>query len=694
MRKRLWAAALVTALAFTSSVALPYEEAQVVSAAAQKNNKNSEVEDTSTDGRTTAGGFSFSVLGNEATITGYNGPLKELTIPTKITVTLPNSTTGGSTGTGGNTTQRPADTNSTSYDVTAIGSNAFSGNLGITTVTMAGGTNEAGKAYGIRTIGERAFFACHDLAKVSIAATTTSIGDYAFTDCVALNSITVAEGNQRFKVIDNALYYYTTGAGTGLYSLVQYPLANAAKEYKVPDAVSVTLTDISKGAFWGAPNLETITLPATVRSIGDNAFMECKRLISVSMPVGITSIGAEAFKGDTALADVTVPTGVTTIATGTFQGCEALKNVNLPDDLKIISNRAFQGCKSLTDFVVPGNVTTIGDQAFAQCEMLHQITIPMRTTSIGSGVFADTKVTVLCHNGSQAAIYAGNNGLTAERTYTVTFYTNSSYSNVISSQEIVEGKDAVPPQVEERPGYRLSWSGVYTAIKQDTRVYQVWSKLFDVTFRDEFNDRTEVVQVDEGGVVVPPAWAMDGYALSWDVDLTDTVTTDFTTHAIWRNLETGKVIGPNASKPQAKGTELTRGNNIYKISSANAENPTVKFTGLVNADVTRVTIPETVSFGGVQYKVTLISANALNGNQSVNTVVINKNIEKICAKAFYNCKKLKKIKLKNKTINRINNRAFTGIHSKAKFYTYNSQLAKYRTLLRSAGVKKPSVKRL
>lgn len=262
-------------------------------------------------------------------------------------------------------------------------------------------------------------------------------------------------------MLDNALYYYTTKAGTGEYTLIQYPLANTAAEYKLPNALNGTLTDIGKGAFWGSPFLEKIELPYTVRTIGDHAFTECKKLKTVSMPVGVTALGTEAFKGDSALTDVTVPQGVTTLNAGTFQGCEALKNVVLPKDLKIIGNRAFLGCKSLTDFIVPANVTTIGDQAFAQCELLHQITIPMRTTSIGSNVFTGTNVTVLCHNGSQAAIYAGNNGLTAERTYTVAFYTNSSYTNIISSQEVVEGKDAVPPKVEERPGYRLPERQLY-----------------------------------------------------------------------------------------------------------------------------------------------------------------------------------------------------------------------------------------
>lgn len=693
MNKRIWVAALAAAVTLTSAVKIPYEEALAVMAAQQNAGSGSEVEDTSTDGRTTAGGFTFRVTGKEATITGYGGSMKELAIPTKITVTQTNTTGSGST-TGGNTGGSASNTTTTEYDVVAIADNAFSGNLGIEKLTMAGGTDKDGKVFGIRTIGERAFFACHDLNTVEIASTTTSIGKYAFSDCVALNSMKVGDGNQRYKVIDNALYYYTATPGTGEYTLVQYPLANSAADYKVPDAVSSTLTEIADGAFWGAPTLETITIPESVKKIGDGAFAESKKLKTIVLPVGLTSLGTEAFKGDSSLAEITIPAGVTTINPGTFQGCESLSKVNMTNDLKIIGNRAFLGCKSLTDFVVPGNVTTLGDQAFANCEALHEITVPMRTTSIGSGVFTGTKVTVLCHNGSQAAVYAAANGLTAERTYTVSFYTNSTYANLISSQEIVEGKDAVPPNVEGRDGYRMSWSGTYTAIKQDTRVYQIWTKQFNVNFVDSFNERSEVVQVDEGGIVVPPAWTMNGYTLSWDADLTDYVTTDLTVHAIWRNNSNGTTIGANAAKPAAKGTDIQKGNNLYKVSSTNPGNPTVKFVGLANANVSSVNIPETISSGGVSYRVTLISSNALNGNKSITSVVLNKNMKSISAKAFYNCPKLKKVKLKSKNIIKMNNKAFGKIHSKAKFYTYNSQIDRYRAMLKNAGVKKPTVKKL
>lgn len=699
MRKRLWAVMLAAAVALVSAAPVPYEGIQTVAAAANNANaKGKEVEDTSTDGRTTAKGYMFRIAGGEATITGYAGTEKELSIPTKITVTTADSSgtgTGGSASAGGSTgSSGSAEKTGTEYNVTAIAENAFSDKVGIQSVTMSGGTTEDGKIYGIKTIGDRAFFACHDLAKLTIAPTTVSIGKYAFTDCVALDSIEVSEGNQKYKVIDKALYYYTAGTGTGAYTLVQYPLASKDAAYKVPDSIATTLTEIGEGAFWGAPNLETITLPATVKTIGENAFSECKKLKSVLLPEGLTSIGAEAFKGDTALTEITIPAGVAVINSATFQNCEALQKVNLTDKLTTIGIRAFQGCKSMTEFEVPAGVTTIGDQAFAQCESLREIKIPMKTTSIGSGVFNGTTVTVQTHNGSQAATYAKNNGLSVERTYTVGFYSNSTYTSLICAQEIPEGRDAVPPSVDGRNGYEMTWSGSYTSVKQDIRVYPVWDKMFDVTFVDGYNQKTVVVKVAEGKYATPPSWSMSGYTLSWDTDLDLAVYSNTTINAVWKDNVTGKVIAASAVGPAKKGTDLTKGNNRYKVNSSTTGKPSVKFVGLVNANVSSVNIPETVVISGATYQVTAISANAVNGNKSITTLTINKNVASISAKAFYNCKKLKKIKLKTKVIANINNKAFANINAKAKFYTYYSQMSRYKAMLKNAGVKKPTVKRL
>ncbi len=762
MNKKLWAVMLAAAVMIKSVVPISYLDVSTATAATKKPSTSTSTttkvgEEVSTDGKTTASGFTYRVVGTEAVITGYGGTAKDITIPTKILykrTVAATTPTGATSPTGATkTTATKATTPKTTkpktstpktttpkattptvaskpqnvspaairqvaaiqavkaskatkpttasvptitveYPVTSIEGDAFNGQLSLKSVTMLGGIDSNGKTYGMRKIGDKAFFACHDLEKITIAASTTSIGNHAFSDCVALNSISVSEGNPKYKVIEGCLYSYTTQSGTGTYTLEQYPLNNKDKTYTVPELVKETLTSIGEGAFWGSVNLETIDLPATIKTIGEGAFEECRKLKSVTFPEGLIGIGAEAFKGAVALTEITLPPEVTAINSKTFQGCEVLKTVNLPDRLSVINSYAFQGCKALEEFVVPQSVTAIGDQAFAQCDSLREITIPTQTTSLGNGVFRGTTVTILCQSGSQAAIYAANNGLSVERTYTVSFYSNELFSTLLSAQNVIEGRDAQPPEVTPREGYRMTWSGDYTSVKQDIRLYPKWEKVYDVQFVDSFNGKTETVQVVKDEIPTPPAWSMADYTLSWDQDITVGVDRNYTVHAIWQNNSTGEILDPDTVRPQAKGSSLTKGNNKYKVTSANIKSPTVKFVGLSKAEAKKVDVPAAITVDGVKYKVTEIASKAVKGNAKVTKLIVNKNIKKIGANAFNGCAKLKTLKLKSKAITSIGGKAFLKIHAKAICYTYYSKQSKYKSMLKKAGIKKPVMKRL
>lgn len=695
MKKRLWAVILAAAVAFTSVEAMPYTDVQPAAAATTKKPSNAEVVENSTDGKITENGYTFSISGGEATITGYNGTAKDLSIPTKIAVSQ-TATTPTQSAVKATTNKKPTTPTvpTTDYMVTAIGNNAFGSRLGIRTVTMTNGKNSDGKEFGIKKIGDNAFFACHDLTSVSLAASTSSIGANAFADCIALTTIKVADGNPKYKVLDGALYSYSTASGTGAYKLEQFPIGNKTAEYKVPELLGFTLTEIGQGAFWGAQNLETLALPNTVKTIDHRAFAECKKLKKVTLPEGLTSIASEVFLGDIAIEEITIPSGVTMINQGTFQGCEALKKAELPEKLTMIAANAFKGCKVLASIVVPTNVTTIGDQAFAQCSGLQEITIPKKTTAIGASALAGTKATVFCNNNSRAAAYAKANGLSIEQTFTVNFYTNNTYSTLISSQEVLEGKDAEPPTFEGLEGYETQWSGDYKGVTQDLMLYPVQSKIYEVKFVDSYNGQEESVQVADGKAPTPPAWSMNGYSLRWDPELPTEVHSDMTITTVWSSNTNGEVIEPDAVRPQSVGTKITSGNNRYAVTSDNVSKPTVKFIDVTGEKTKKVKIPATITSEGVTYKVTSVGANAACKNTTITSVEMNKNVKSIGKKAFAKCTKLKQVRMKTKTISAIGKQAFSDVNKKVKFYTFNSKLSKYKTLLKKAGIKKPKMKRL
>ena len=158
--------------------------------------------------------------------------------------------------------------------------------------------------------------------------TVTSIGNFAFSWCTGLTSVTI------------------------------------------PDSV----TSIGYGAFSECISLTSVTIPDSVTSIGNAAFSMCYGLASVTIPDSVTSIGRNAFSDCTNLTSVTIPDSVTSIGRNAFWGCAGLTSITIPDSVTSIGDFAFYYCTGLTSVTIPGSVTSIGNGAFQDCDRLTRIT--------------------------------------------------------------------------------------------------------------------------------------------------------------------------------------------------------------------------------------------------------------------------------------------------------------------------------
>ena len=158
---------------------------------------------------------------------------------------------------------------------------------------------------------------------------------------------------------------------------LHYAAIRPEKEYKVPlnaafqyqsSLTSVTLPNsiihIGRWAFYSCYSLTSINIPNSVTSIGDHAFDACKSLTSITIPNSVTWIGGEAFCDCSSLTSVTIPDGVTHINSGTFKNCSSLTSITIPNSVTHIENHAFKGCSSLTSITIPSSVTSIGGDAF------------------------------------------------------------------------------------------------------------------------------------------------------------------------------------------------------------------------------------------------------------------------------------------------------------------------------------------
>ena len=185
-----------------------------------------------------------------------------------------------------------------------------------------------GATYSVTTIGDYAFSDCTGLTSVTIPSSVNSIGEEAFRGCTGLTSVTIPTSVTEIG--------YSAFGGTPWYNNqpdgVVY-IGKVAYEFK-GEMASGTAINIKEGtvsisgyAFYGCTGLTSITIPNSVTSIGEFAFSGCTGLTSVTIPSSVTSIGKSAFSGCTGLTSVTIPNSVTEIGECAFEGCTGLNKI-------------------------------------------------------------------------------------------------------------------------------------------------------------------------------------------------------------------------------------------------------------------------------------------------------------------------------------------------------------------------------
>lgn len=345
--------------------------------------------------------------------------------------------------------------NGMSYDVTSIGAEVFKDQHVITSLTIP---------EGYTTIGEGAFMGCTGLTSLSIPASVTAIDRKAFYGCTNDDfALTIAEGNQHFTTDANVLY---DKAKTTIYAVPSSITALAIPttvttigDFAFSECISLntinvpaTISHIGEGVFEGCTSLKVITLNEGLESIGAYAFKGCATAPTMKVPSTVKTIGKEAFAGMVELNNTKLPDGLTAIADGLYEGCSRLTAVTipagvtsigskafsgtvlttlgLPDGLKEIGAGAFIGCK-FKEALVPYGVTAIADSTFMNCSNLATISLPSYVKSVGKQAFDGIAETAAftCYSHAVPETAADAISSPGTKTLNVRSVSNAAYGN-------------------------------------------------------------------------------------------------------------------------------------------------------------------------------------------------------------------------------------------------------------------------
>lgn len=244
--------------------------------------------------------------------------------------------------------------------ITRIGSAAFANCSNLVELTIPSGVTE---------LGNNAFYKCNSLVQIVLPETITKIGYAAFSECTELNTIDLPDG---IEEIENLTFNNCTG-------------------------------------------LKNVFLPEKLVSIGYEAFLKCSSLQNIVLPKTLKRIDEQAFK-KSGILELYIPDSISEIDTYClFEYC-AVHNLHLPSNLNEIGWRMFAN-SGIVNVSIPENVTVITAEAFNAALQLVHVDLPENLKSLEREAFGYcTKLTEVCFHGNAPQEIAGDSFLNVDAT--------------------------------------------------------------------------------------------------------------------------------------------------------------------------------------------------------------------------------------------------------------------------------------
>ena len=538
----------------------------------------------------------------------------------------------------------------------------------------------------LEKIGDYAFSACSKLREIAIPASVEALGNGVFTQCDALEEFSIDPTNPYLKETNHVIY---TADGKTLVA--------AAGRTDKRIAVPLTVEKIQSYAFYNCDTLKSITIPGSVRELGEGCFGGCAHLNQVELQDGLEVIGAYCFRDNFDLSVIRIPSTVKQLQAAAFYGDYNLRKIyfcgDAPEFGSQISgtyyDRVFYGCAKGMEAYYPATYSTWDDTVLSDHDGNGVVWANWTKGSLSS--IEDAEVTL------DREIYEYTGGIVRPEKITVR----------MAGKLLSEGEDYLVTY----PIAGEYTEGTATVLIIGTGVYR-GVKVVNYTIRRAGSDTPGVTESPRPGASSTPESTEQPYlgASSTPGSTDQPYPGASSTPGSSGQPYPGASSTPGSTKQPYPGATSTAapartmspeeeeeflawllGYSKPQRTATPSASPSVdaedeeedpnlgeKFiyknavycvTGTKQVSFCRptksrkqVTIPASVVFCQKRYKVTSIDAKACAGDTKLTRVTIGKNVTWIGKRAFWKCKKLKKVIYKGKKIRKknIGKQAFSG----------------------------------
>lgn len=297
-----------------------------------------------------------------------------------------------------------------------------------------------GTDYNVTAIGEFAFTNCSTMTSITIPYQITSIGAGAFANCTNLSEI-----NYNAPVISdlssNNMVFYNAGQNANgitvnfsedVTTIPAYLFCPTNSILTSPKLTIVnmpsSLTTIGRNSFAYNGNLASITIPSNVSNLGTYSFYHCAGLTEINLNASLNDLSSNnyvfRYAGEnTEGITVNIANEVTHIPAYLLNNMSNINSINYTGTISNwlaitignnwitdTSHSFMTNQQKISNLVIPDGKTSINQYAFYGCDFTS-LTLPTSLTSIGNAAFRECRVLTNINYNSLAVenLASGNN---------------------------------------------------------------------------------------------------------------------------------------------------------------------------------------------------------------------------------------------------------------------------------------------